>query len=117
MTYVSSSSGTVVAAKPARGVQREYETVVAPLGELSAKLGRFVRDPRAYTGTRKEIDEAQKALGELLDRDDVAKIVNAWWGVSEEADGEGAIVSAMRQIQVDARTALRQLKAGKAKKR
>jgi hypothetical protein len=93
-----------------RKAVREYTTVVLPLSELQITLQRFMKSP--MPADRKQMRDAVQSFEELLGKPDTKRIVDEWWGMSDEVDG--SILDDMRGICSDARKALKAMPAEKA---
>jgi hypothetical protein len=95
-----------------RKAVREYTTVVLPISELQITLQRFVKSPSP--DARKQMRDAVQSFEELLGKPDTKRIVDEWWGLSDEVDA--SILDDMRSICSDARKALKGMPAEKADK-
>lgn len=96
-----------------RKAVREYTTVVLPLSELQITLQRFMKSPAP--ADRKQMRDAVQSFEELLGKPDTKRIVDEWWGMSDEVDG--SILDDMRRIGADARKALKGMPAEKPSKK
>lgn len=106
MTYGSSSASVKQAPRTPRAMLREYETVVRPLADLHRELSKFVRNPDAFAGEKGRVTAITKEFGELLKANGVDRIISAWWGESDEADGANSVLEGMRALHQSASTAL-----------